>query len=795
MHVQTRQFLDTMFSMGLFPLITKPSRIMGHSATLIDNIFTNDLKHESTSGLILNDISDHLPVFTLVEYKVKRQKDNSISYHRKLDTDSLQNLIKDLHKETWEEVYLQQSANMCYEEFLDKFERILEKNCPLTIKSSKNRDNLKPWLSKTLINACRKKNTLYIESLKSKLQADEDKYKTYKNKLIKILKTAEQNYYNEQLNKHRNNMKATWKLLNEVISGAAVPSKIPDIFLEGEKELNSRKDIANGFNTFFVGVGPNLAAGIKKPDNVRVEDYLPQPTADTMYLDPVNEMEIINTVKAFGNKNSLDCHGLNMSLIKQIIGPIAKPFAHICNLSFESGEFPDSMKVAKVVPLFKSGQNNIFTNYRPVSLLPQFSKILEKLFNKRLDKFLNKYNILSESQYGFRENRSTSLALMELIEDLTQALDDRMHTIGVFIDLKKAFDTIDHKILLNKLYHYGLRGKANDWIKSYLEHRKQYVKIENVESDYMDVVCGVPQGSILGPKLFILYINDMCNVTKYLKFILFADDTNLFCSGHDINKLSEIVSNELYKLKDWFAVNRLSLNINKTNYMIFSNRRYVPDVRIQICNVNITRVNVTKFLGVLINDKLTWKEHIELVKTKVAKGLFLLNRAKHVLKSEALLSLYNSIVLPYMNYCCEIWGSTYKSRLHGIVLLQKRAIRIIHGTQYREHTSKLFLKSRALKFMDLITLNVTIITYKAFYRMLPQHLQDLFSKKSKIEGKITTRHINKLKQPMGRTTLKCMCISIRGVKIWNSISEETIAQYRTVHSFKKAIKISFLESY
>ena len=795
MHVQTRQFLDTMFSMGLFPLITKPSRIMSHSATLIDNIFTNELKHESTSGLILNDISDHLPVFTLFEYKVKRQNDNSISYYRKVDTDSLQRLIKDLHKETWEELYLQESANMCYEEFLDKFERILEKNCPLTIKSSKSRDNLKPWLSKTLINACRKKNTLYIKSLKSKLQADEDKYKTYKNKLNKILKTAEQNYYNEQLNKHRKNMKATWKLLNEVISGAAMPSKIPDIFLEGKKELNSRKDIANGFNTFFVGVGPNLAAGIKKPDNACVEDYLPQPTADTMYLDPVNEMEIINTVKAFGNKNSLDCHGLNMSLIKQIIGPIATPFAHICNLSFESGVFPDSMKVAKVVPLFKSGQNNIFTNYRPVSLLPQFSKILEKLFNKRLDKFVNKYNILSESQYGFRENRSTSLALMELTEDLAQALDDRMHTIGVFIDLKKAFDTIDHKILLNKLYHYGLRGKANDWIKSYLEHRKQYVKIENVESDYMDVVCGVPQGSILGPKLFILYINDMCNVTKYLKFILFADDTNLFCSGHDINKLSKMVSDELYKLKDWFAVNRLSLNINKTNYMVFSNRRYVADVRIQICNVNISRVNVTKFLGVLIDDKLTWKEHIELVKTKVSKGIFLLNRAKHVLKSDALLTLYNSIVLPYMNYCCEIWGSTYKSRIHGIVLLQKRAMRIIHGTQYREHTSKLFLKSRALKLMDLITLNVTMIMYKAFYGMLPRHLQDLFSKKSKIQGIIATRHINKLKQPMGRTTLKCMCISISGVKIWNSLSEETIDQNRTVHSFKTAIKRSFLESY
>ena len=192
-----------------------------------------------------------------------------------------------------------------------------------------------------------------------------------------------------------------------------------------------------------------------------------------------------------------------MSLIKHIIVSLADPLTHICNLSFETGVFPEKMKVAKVVPLFKSGEKNVFTNYRPVSLLPQFSKILEKLFNKRLEKFLNKNKILSDNQYGFRENMSTSLALMELIEDITQSLDTHRHTIGVFIDLKKAFDTIDHKILLKKLSHYGLRGKSNDWIKSYLESRKQYVKLENCESNFMNAVCGVPQGSILGPKLFI----------------------------------------------------------------------------------------------------------------------------------------------------------------------------------------------------------------------------------------------------------------------------------------------------
>ena len=671
-HVPTKHFLDTMFTLGLCPLISKPSRITSHSATLIDNIFTNEMKHENISGLIINEITDHLPVFTVYGCKIRRNKEQPVVYNRKVDAESITLLIRELEMQSWEEMYAQEDVNSSYEAFLRTFKSLLDKHCPMSVKHIKKGAKQKPWLTKGLINACRKKNAMYVKYVRSKLQIDEQKYKVYKNKLLRILKNAERLYYNEQLMKQKNNMKETWRILNEVIRGTSVSRNIPDTFLRNKEEIQNKKDIADGFNDFFVNVGPNLASGIQKPVNVKVEDYLPDSNVGTMYLDPVDESEILNTVRAFGKKASLDCDGVNMSLIKDVIVPIAKPVAHICNLSFSSGVFPDLMKVAKVVPLFKSGKNNMFTNYRPVSLLPQFSKILEKLFNKRLDLFLNKHNILSENQYGFRKNRSTSLALIELVEHLTQSLDEHKHTIGVFIDLKKAFDTIDHKILLEKLYHYGFRGVSNDWIKSYLGQRKQYVRLENHESDCMEIKCGVPQGSILGPKLFIIYINDLCRVSNNLKYILFADDTNIFCSGHDIEKLSEKVTSELRKMKDWFAVNKLSLNVSKTNYMLFTNSKCSTDIQIQICNTDIERVNATKFLGVLIDDKLTWKNHIELVKSKVSRSVFLLNRAKHVLNYSAMLTLYNSIVLPYLTYCCELWGSTYKSRLNSLVLVQKK---------------------------------------------------------------------------------------------------------------------------
>ena len=256
-----------------------------------------------------------------------------------------------------------------------------------------------------------------------------------------------------------------------------------------------------------------------------------------MFLTPVVENEIINIVKLCKPKNSKDCDDISMYVISKVIVSIAKPLAHIFNLSFSFGIFPDHMNIAKIIPIFKNGQKTEFTNYRPISILSQFSKILEKLFNLRLEKFLDANKILSDSQYGFRTGMSMVHAAAELVEQISSAIDGQSCCAGVFIDLKKAFDTVDHELLVEKLNVYGIRGIANKWLQNYLTNRKQYVVIDDHSSDLLDMTCGVPQGSVLGPILFIIYINDICNVSDVVKCVLFAEDTNIFCSERNLTDL------------------------------------------------------------------------------------------------------------------------------------------------------------------------------------------------------------------------------------------------------------------
>src|SRR5271165_4315852 len=524
-------------------------------------------------------------------------------------------------------------------------------------------------MTRALIKSSRTKKRLYKHCKKSK--DDGIKYFEYVTLYKKLIRISQHRYYEDKFKNYASDLRQTWAIINQLINKSTSMKSLSCLNINGMPVTDGAL-IVNHLNNYFMNVGPLLESKI--PDSPSsITDYLSGNYMSSMVLHHTDVNEIINITSRLKAKHSFGFDGIPMSIIKSSIHNICNPLSVIINKSIDEGVFPDCLKVAKVCPLFKSGESTDVRNYRPISLLPCFSKIFEKVIYNRLSNYCDKHKILNPAQYGFRANHSTSSALIDLYDRISVAVEKGDFCIGVFIDLSKAFDTLNHEILIKKLKHYGIRGLVLDLFADYLKNRKQFVSLNGCDSVHLPISIGVPQGSVLGPLLFLIYINDIVNCSNLLAFILFADDTNLLYSCPDFELLQTTVNNELLFLANWFVTNRLSLNVSKTHYLMFGSKKLPVNCNISLCGNLLERQEVTKFLGVLIDSKLTWKPHIASVCSKISRGIGVINKLRFKLPTNILLNLYHSLVYSHLIYCIIIWGSACTTNLNPLFVLQQRS--------------------------------------------------------------------------------------------------------------------------
>ena len=791
---RSTDFLNTLTSCGFCPTISRPTRVTDHSSSLIDNILTNITSYNEaevrSAGILITDITDHFPIYLSTQIGNIKQVNND-NLIQSFSLRNVNNFVNAISATNWYHVLDEGDANVAFDMFYDTFKITYDACFPyVRIKNNKSKQNRAPWITSGILKSIKRKDKLYRNYLKTPSPEKWSYYRKFRNKLNHVIRIAKKHHYVEKFTECRNDSKETWKTINRFIKGGK-SSTMPNTFVKDGCNITGSGNIANEFNNFFVNLGPSLAEKIPRVPFTNYSMGIPNPSS--LFLFPTTEEEVIkisyeclNSRKAAG----FDC--IRPKIVREVIPFIAQPLTHIFNISFMTSTFPDHLKKAKVVPVFKKGNVDNFCNYRPISILPCFSKVLERLMFNRLNSFLSDHNILSNCQYGFRSGHSTELALIDAVDKLHSALQSKKQSIGIFLDLSKAFDTIDHQILLQKLSHYGVRGSVNLWFKSYLSSRQQFTTVNNVHSNFLDISCGVPQGSILGPLLFIIYVNDICNVSKSCSLVLFADDTNIFFTdSHD--NLENIVNGELSKFYAWFVTNKLSLNVDKTNFMVFSIGKNCNNFNISMNNVPLERVKRAKFLGVYIDDKLSWGDHISYVATQVSKGVGILAKLKFTLPLKALRLIYLSLILPQLSYCCSVWSGANKSILNKLLILQKRAVRHITCSASRDPTSSLFASLNLLKLPDVITLSLVIFTYRCLNNLLPTSFSTFYTTDSHVHPYYTRQSANPHPVLVNLNNHK-RSLKYRSISIWNSLPPNFWSK-PSIASLRKGLSSYFLNSY
>lgn len=751
-------FCDSIITSGFLPTITLPTRYDARfdSASLIDNILLRTVEQTDFSTYILTSkISDHYGCILSAEFHLSstHSKKNSPRYIEVSDfsdknVKKFTNILSSL--EIQNKLSLDLSTDFNYNTLEKNLVNARKQAFPIKrVKFDRRKHKINEWITEGILRSINFKNELHYKYVNSPLNSTTridykfnlDKYDKY---LKSLIRTAKQTYFHKLFTSYGSDMKKTWSTINNVLGRKQKTNKFPDSFLIKDTSISDPKVIADEFNNFFINIGENLAStvGNASNSNISFKSFLKNKPSSSFSFQEVDENQVLKVIDSLKSKTSSGYDLISTKLLKQIKTVIAQPLTFIFNQSLNSGFFPDHMKIAKVSPLYKKGNSSLLDNYRPISLLPSCSKVFEKILHTQLMDYFITNNLFFGNQYGFRPKHSTELATLELTDRLLHFMDKKSPDTPfcIYMDLSKAFDVLDHSILMDKLNFYGLDQLAISLLSNYLTNRKQFVVYDNIHSDQQIIRTGVPQGSILGPLLFLIFINDISESSSLFNFICYADDTTLISTFEKFKNANVSLNTEIGKVSDWLTVNKLILNVNKTKYMIFSrSNKIIQPIDLEIHNQSIEQVRNFNFLGLTIDEKISWRPHIDKISCKISKAIGILSKLKRQLPLKTLTTIYNSLILPHINYCLLTWCFSPNTRIN---IQLKKAVRIICNVNYNSHTTPLFKQLRFLSLSDIILRAIFKFIYQIHHNSLPVFFTTFKLKSNASVHSIKTRRCN-----------------------------------------------------
>lgn len=690
---------------GFSILNSIPTRTTDTSSTIIDHVVSNLTNVRVTIHTINNPISDHC----ILIFKTDIPQVQSNKVQHKIDTPKL---MKFIDKKLKNFPFIASiDVNFKVEFIVNALSNSISEATIVTASKKKYKYNMSPWASTEFLELVRERDKLYKKYKKKSYNVCLKQQLNDKNNQITNMKRQlYSKYYVNKFHDCRGNSNVMWKTINEILGKTSRFQTVPETIISSAGEtLDNPTLIADKFCDHFANVGQSLSSSIISypTDHINKLQTLSWSTSN-FFLSPVNEEEIALIINGL-QKNSPGHDHITATIVKQCKHLLLPLLVEVINQSFISATYPNILKIAKVIPLFKAGDRKVMNNYRPISVLSVIDKIFERTIKTRLVEYLEQKQILYAHQYGFRKNLNTTAAALSLLNNIRQAVDHNKFSSAIFIDLCKAFDMVNHEILLEKLEYYGIRGIPLKLIESYLSNRTQIVKIGGFESDLKPIKLGVPQGSVLGPILFLIYLNDLGNLKLNGMPTLFADDTVLsYDHSVSLKVLLKFMQEDLNTLSEYLRLNKLSINSGKTNYVIFCSPhfRYEDlDITLKIDNAPINKVSCVKYLGLYIDEHLKWNVHISKIINKILPIVGVLRRLGGM-PIEIKKSVYNAFINSHLQYLSAVWGIADKTYLYPLQLIQNRAIKCIFNLNYFTPTKEIYASTNILPIRCIYEFNV-----------------------------------------------------------------------------------------